>query len=239
VYEVHLLFAETEPGTLEGMRTTTFAIGAGGNDTVDVVSDAGGINTATMKVYPDVRPAADRKIHLRFSSENGFLNALEILPEPNQRPNPIRISSLSNLYTDPAGRHWLSDRYFIGGRDISHSFSPNRPDPPLLTRERYGNFSYAIPVAKGYSYALTLYMAERYWGGLNSGVGGTGSRVFDVRCNGMELLHNFDLLAEQKTSRALAVRFRQLRPDVRGKLKIDFLPVVNYAVLNALEVEPE
>jgi len=239
VYEVHLLFAETTPGTREGMRSTIFAIGAGGNETLDVVSDAGGTETATMKVYPDVRPAADRKIHIRFSSENGFLNALEILPDPDQRPNPIRISSLPNLYTDPAGRHWLSDRYFTGGRDISHSFPPNRSDPPLLTRERYGNFSYTIPVAKGYSYALTLYMAERYWGSRNSGLGGTGSRIFDVRCNGMELLHNFDLIGEQKTSRALAVRFRQLRPDVRGKLKIDFLPVIDYAVLNALEVEPE
>lgn len=42
-----------------------------------------------------------------------------------------------------------------------------------------------------------------------------------------------------KRLRALAVLFRQLRPEVSGKLKIDFLPVVNYTVLHGLEVEPE
>src|SRR5436305_5693511 len=55
VYEVHLYFAETEPGVLEGMRDTSFTVGEGA-DAVDVVSDAGGPHKATMKIYPDVRP---------------------------------------------------------------------------------------------------------------------------------------------------------------------------------------
>lgn len=239
IYEVHLLFAETEPGVFDGMRPNVFTIGTGEANTVDVISEAGGANTATMRVYANIRPAKDGSIHINFLRIGNFLNAIEILPQKNSRPSPIRISTLPSLYTDPAGRHWLSDRYFSGGRNIVHDFSSSRVDPPLLTRERYGNFSYSIPVAKGFSYRLTLIMAERYWTRDNSAQGGIGSRVFNVRCNGRALLHNFDLLAEQQKANALSIQFEHLEPDASGKLKIDFLPVVNYALINALEVEPE
>ena len=239
VYEVHLLFAETAPGIQDGMRQTSFIVGAGYSDTVDVVADAGGPNVATMKIYPNVHPGEDGKIHVNFWSTNAFLNALEILPQGGGKPGPIRISALPTLYTDLAGRHWLPDRYFLGGRNINHEFSLNRLDPPLFSRERYGNFNYAIPVAPGYSYQLTLYMAERYWGPQNSGLGGEGSRIFDVRCNGNELLHNFDLLKQAGTANVVAARFRHLHPDSTGKLNLYFVPVTNYSLINALELEPE
>ncbi len=238
-YEVRLLFAETATDIEDGMRETSFVIGSGDPTTVDVVADAGGTKTATMKIYSNVHPGADGKIHVNFLSTGGFLNALEILPEPAGKPGPIRISTLPHLFVDLAGRNWLSDRYFRGGRNIDHAFTSNRADPPLFTRERYGNFSYAIPVDPGYSYQLTLYLAERYWGLQNSGLGGVGSRIFDVRCNDTELLRNFDLLQAAHDSTVVAIRFRHLRPDPAGKLNLQFLPVVNYALLNALEVEAE
>jgi len=238
-YEVRLLFAETAPGVEDGMRQISFIIGAGNSDTVDVVADAGGTRTATTKIYSNVRPGADKKIHINFWSTDGFLNALEVVPEINGKPDPVRISALPNMFVDLTGRHWLSDRYFLGGRNINHAFALNRVDPPLLSRERYGNFTYAIPVASGYSYRLTLYMAERYWGPQNSGLGGVGSRIFSVSCNGTELLHDFDLLKVSRNSTPVAVRFQHLRPDSSGKLNLHFLPMTNYAVLNALEVEPE
>lgn len=238
-YEVRLLFAETAPGIEDGVRQNSFDVGAGVSETLDVVSDAGGARTATMKIYSNVRPGADGKIPIRFWSSDAFLNALEIVPAVNGKPGPVRISTLPRVFVDPAGKHWLSDRYFLGGRNINHTFTVNRADSPLFSRERYGSFSYAIPVAEGFSYQLTLYMAERYWGAQNSGAGGIGSRVFDVRCNGLELLQDFDLLKASKHDNVVAVRFRDLRPDSNDKLNLDFVPVVNYAVVNALEVEPE
>jgi hypothetical protein len=238
-YEVRLLFAETATDIEDGMREMTFTVGSGNPNMIDVVSDAGGVKTATMKIYSKVRPGTDGKIHIGFRSTGGFLNALEILPELNGKPGAIRISALGHVFVDLAGRHWLSDRYFRGGRNIDHAFTSNRTDPQLFSRERYGNFSYAIPVAQGYSYQLTLYMAERYWGPQNSGLGGVGSRIFNVRCNDAELLHNFDLLQVAHDSTMVAARFRHLHPDSTGKLNLQFLPVVNYAVLNALEVEAE
>lgn len=238
-YEVRLLFAETAPGIEDGVRQTSFDVGAGVSETLDVVSDAGGPRTATMKVYSNVRPGTDGKIPIRFWSSDAFLNALEIVPEVNGKPDPVRISTLPHVFVDPTGKHWLSDRYFLGGRNISHTYTINRIDSPLFSRERYGSFSYAIPVAEGFSYQMTLYMAERYWGAQNSGHGGVGSRVFDVRCNGLALLQDFDLLKAANNGTVAAVRFRHLRPDSNDKLNLDFVPVVNYAVVNALEVEPE
>src|SRR5271170_1801138 len=236
VYELHLLFAETQPGVQDGMREVSYTIGAGQTDTVDVASDAGGANTATMRVYTDVRPGRDGKIHLSFWSTDGFLNALEILPQEYGKPNPLRISALPYLYTDHGGRHWLPDRFFLGGRNTNHMFSPNGGDLPLFSRERFGNFNYSIPVARNYTYQLTLYLAERYWGPHNSGLGGVGSRIFDVRCNEEQLLHDFDLLKAQGSASAIAVRFHHLRADSTGKLNVSFIPVTNYPMINALEV---
>ena len=239
VYELHLLFAETQPGVLDGMREVSYTIGAGQTDTVDVASEAGGPEMATMKVYTDIRPGQDGKIHLSFWSADGFLNALEILPEEHGQPNPVRISALPYLYADPAGQHWLPDRFFLGGRNTDHMFPSNTGDLPLFSRERFGNFNYSIPVARNYSYQLTLYLAERYWGPHNSGLGGVGSRIFDLRCNEQQLLQNFDLLKEQASASAIAIRFHHLRPDSMGKLNLTFAPVTNYPMINAMEVDPE
>jgi hypothetical protein len=239
VYELHLLFAETQAGVLDGMREVSYTIGAGETDTVDVASEAGGPNMATSKVYTDIRPGHDGKIHLSFWSTDGFLNALEILPEEHGRPNPVRISALPYLYVDPSGQRWLPDRFFLGGRNTDHMFSSNGGDLPLFSRERFGNFNYSIPVARSHLYRVTLYMAERYWGAHNSGLGGVGSRIFDVSCNEQPLLHDFDLLKEQGPVNAIAVRFAHLRPDSMGKLNLTFVPVTNYPMVNALEVDPE
>lgn len=239
LYEVHLLFAETQPGIEDGMRQVSYTVGLGQADSIDIASDAGGALAATERVYANVRPGDDGTIHLKFWSSESSLNAIEILPQREAKPGPVRISALRTLYQDPAGGHWLPDRYYRGGRNDAHEFARNRSDAPLFSRERYGNFDYAIPVAKGFKYQVTLFMAERYWGVQNSGLGGPGSRLFTVRCNGLVLLSNFDLVAAQKDNRAVAVQFRDLEPDQSGKLNLSFVPVVNYPLINAIEVSAE
>jgi hypothetical protein len=114
-----------------------------------------------------------------------------------------------------------------------------RTEPPLFSHERFGSFDYSVPVAKGFKYQITLYMSERYWGPQNSGVGGVGSRIFTVRCNGLILLSNFDLMATQKGNGEVAVQFHDLVPDPYGKLNLSFIPAVNYAVVNAIEITPQ
>jgi hypothetical protein len=67
--------------------------------------------------------------------------------------------------------------------------------PELYWVERFGNFSYAIPVAQG-RYTVTLRFAERHFGAANSMGNGPGSRIFHVFCNGEALLKNLNIFKE-------------------------------------------
>ena len=107
-------------------------------------------------------------MHLKFRRllDSPLLNALAILPAPPGKINPIRILAQNNSYTDREGNIWSPDRYFRGGQlalHLSRAPGERNPDPGIYTSERYGNFSYAIPVPPG-KYKVTLRFAETYWG---------------------------------------------------------------------------
>jgi hypothetical protein len=113
--------------------------------------------------------------------------------------------------------------------------------PEMLREERYGNFSYSIPVPPG-SYTLTLYFAETIFSPVAppSMCRGPGCRVFDVTCNGVNLLHDFDVFQTGGGAFRLVVRsFHGLRPNGQGKLLVSFSPLVNYAEVRAIEVLDE
>jgi hypothetical protein len=260
-YELHLYFLETHygPGNLSGGGETSrmFDVLLNGQPLLrlfDVIKDAGGNNVADERVFKNITPAADNHLHLKFRRllDSPILNAIAILPAPHGKINPIRILAQNNSYTDRAGNIWSPDRYFRGGQLALHlSRAPvsGTPDPGLYTSERFGNFSYTIPVPPG-KYQVTLRFAETYWGIQNaypnlpdqsgSPVGGPESRVFDVYCNGMTLLKDFNIFKE--ASGPLIARdktFHNLHPDAQGKLILSFVPVVDYALVNAIEVEDE
>jgi hypothetical protein len=112
-------------------------------------------------------------------------------------------------------------------------------NPELYRVERYGNFSYAIPVAPG-RYTVTLRFAERYFGAANSVGGGAGSRIFHVFCNGESMLKNLDVFKEAGGSgRALEKTFTGVAPNEQGHILLEFKPVENYAMIYAIEVIPE
>jgi hypothetical protein len=89
------------------------------------------------------------------------------------------------------------------------------------------------------SYKLTLYFSEKYWGSNVSKTGGVGSRVFDVLCNGVALVRRLDIVKEAGSGRALIKTYNGLRPNAQGKLIISFVPDVNYASVDAIEVEED
>ena len=260
-YELRLYFAETHygPGTLSGGGETSrlFNVFMNGKPLLrifDIIKDAGGNNTADVRVFKDVRPDPDGYLHLKFEPliDVPVLSALEIEPAPPGRINPIRIAARDHSYTDHAGNMWEPDRYYSGGQLALHitRFPVSRSsDPDLYSGERFGNFSYAIPVAPG-KYRVTLRFAETYWAvpnrypslpdqnGLQNG--GAGSRLFDVYCNGVALLRNFDIFKEAGGPlKALDKTFHNLEPNAEGKLLLTFVPVRDYACLNAVEVEYE
>jgi len=248
VYELHLGFVETAfgPGTVAGggEYSRTFDVTANGRtllDDFDIYSDANGTNVADMRVFKDVSPDRDGFVHLEFHSRRApsLINYIELLPAQAHHLNPIRLVAQENFFTAANGTVWSPDTYVVGGQLNAHTAQVSgTEDPDLYARERFGHFEYAIPVDSG-TYTVALHFVEKYFGQGNTGGGGPGSRLFDVFCNGLPLLHNFDIVKEAGINHALIKVFSGLAPNAQGKLVIAFNPVHDYASLYALEVVDE
>jgi Malectin domain len=237
-YEVHLLFAETS-GLQENSRNVGFSINGGPLTNLDVVDDAGGDDIATTKVFTDVAPASDGTIHVDFTTPEAFLNAIEILPSAPHRPLPVRIVVGHFPFTDSSGNVWMPERYFFGGRLSSFGGGLSEvTDGRLYEWHRFGHFHYVVPVATGGKYTLKLHFREHWFGIQNGGIGGVGSRVFDVSCNGSMLLRGFDI-SREAGSGPLVKSFQHIEPTPQGKIEIYFTPAVNYPSISAIEIIPE
>jgi Malectin domain len=246
VYELHLHFAETVYGEHNpgGGGEASRLIQVVANHTLlldyfDVISDAAGASLADERVFKDISPDADGKLHLHFNHRvrDAFVNAIEILPGLPGRMRPIRIVMRGQSYTDRKGNLWMSDRYYRGGQAILRTwFASGIDDPELYQGERYGNLTYVIPVAPG-SYTVTLKFSEAWFGPDKPGGGGVGSRRFDILANSQMLVHNFDIFKEAHgPERPVDKTFHNLHPNVQGKLVISMVPIDNYACIDAIEV---
>ncbi len=254
IYELRLHFAETvydpeSTGTgAEGRRLMT--VRANGKTLLsgfDVVADAGGGNTADVKIFPDISPDRGGYLHLEFSSDNGepaIVSAIEILPGLRGHALPIRILPRQSPYYSDDSRWWSPDSYFEGGRIATYTTPvTGTDDPELFESERWGNFTYAIPVPPG-KYTLTLYFAARRVDPDQPALPepeakSAAARVFNVFCNGRPLLDNFDLASEARDKDVVIRRFADLQPNAQGKLFLSFVPVDGYATVSGIEVLPE
>ena len=252
-YELRLHFAETgladfisAESSGEGQRL--FRVAANGKtilDYFDVVADADGANVADERVFRDISPAADGFLHLTFASMRGtaMLSGIELLPVAAGRVRPVRIrAGWTSSWHDSAGHPWGGDAYFLGGNALVRTTNPAQqgsstsPDMALYASERWGHFSYALPVAEG-RYRVTLKFCEGHYGRRNGGPGGVGSRMFDVYCNGVALLRSFDITKEAGGEGLPLDRvFSGIRPTAQGKIVLTFVPVVGMACVNGIEV---
>jgi len=255
-YELRLHFAETgladfisSESSGEGQRL--FRVSVNGKPILtafDVVADAAGANTADVRVFRDISPAEDGFLHLSFSPMRGsaFVNAIEVLPVKPGHVIPLRIrAGWPTAWQDRAGQEWLADSYFSGGNALVRAKNPvhpqysSLPEAALYASERWGHFSYAIPVAEG-RYRVTLRFCEGHYGPSNAGGGGAGSRLFDVYCNGVALLRNFDVFKEAGgEGRPVERTFSGVRPTAQGKIVLMFVPVKGMAFVNGIEVVEE
>ncbi len=253
-YELHLHFAETgladfisAESSGEGQRL--FLVSANGKrilDLFDVVADADGADVSDERVFRNISPAEDGYLHLSFASFRGaaIVSGIEVLPVSAGQVRPVRIrAGWPTSWRDPAGRQWQSDSYFLGGNALVRTTNParesNAPDMALYASERWGHFSYALPVADG-RYRVTLIFCEGHYGRRNTGVGGLGSRVFDVYCNGVALLRDFDIFKEAGgEGRPFERTFSGIKPTAQGKIVLSFVPVKGMACVNAIEVAAE
>lgn len=250
-YELHLHFAEIVHGDSSmdsgGEGSRRFNVTA--NDVpllqgFDIITSAAGPNVADEQVFRDIRPGPDGYLHLRFSAfmRKPLLSGIEVLPSKPGRVRPTRIVVGGKTYYDKNGNLWEADRYWQGGRVIRRVRAVSGTDEPeLFANERWGHFSYAIPVPDG-KYRLRLTFAESNFGVDNFEVlpnraPGKQSRLFDVYCNGVALIRNLDIYAEAGgPDRAVEKVFTGLTPNAQGKLLLSFVPVRDYATVRAIEV---
>lgn len=254
VYELRLLFMETFWGkgnrTLSGDASRIFNVNLNGQrllSDLDVLSDAGFFHLPADRVFKDISPAPDGFLHLEFTpppwgKQPALLCGIEILPSTPGRLQPVRIAVGGPSYWDRAGRLWGADRYFINGRTMFMSSAAIRgtTDPELYRYQRFGHFSYSIPVAPQGRYQVTLKFAELFWGKDTLNPEGQGKRVFDVYCNGVALLRNFEILkAAGQSNLAVERVFHGLTPNGQGRLVLSFEPLRDYAEVQAIEVLDE
>lgn len=254
VYELRLHFAETLYGPEatgtggEGSRLMT--VKANGRVLLshfDVIGDAGASRTADVKVFDSLQPAGDGMLHLEFSGEDGkqaMLSAIEILPGMAGHIRPLRIVARQSPYYSNDSHWWSPDNYFEGGQLASYAPEvTGTDDPELYETERWGNFSYSIPVTPG-RYLLVLHFAARHGYPGEPALGSRSStdhvsHVFNVFCNGKALLENFDLGKKAGNTDVLVRRFAGIEPNAQEKLVLNFVPVSGYATVAGIEVLPE
>jgi hypothetical protein len=254
IYELHLHFAETVYGPEsngtggEGSRIMT--VRANGKvllNRFDIVADAGASRTADVKVFTGIAPAADGLLHLEFSGDDGkqaILSAIEILPGFRGHIRPVRLLARQTPYYSNDSRWWSPDNYFEGGQLAAYTAPVHgTDDPELYETERWGNFSYAIPVSPG-KYTVVLYFAARHgdWDQSSSTSGENRTpvaHIFDVFCNENTLLKNFNLAREARQTDVVTRKFAGLEPNAQGKLLLSFVPVEGYATVTGIEVIPQ
>jgi hypothetical protein len=257
-YELHLHFAETYYGPEdvggggEGSRIMT--VNCNGKPLLadfDVIADAGAGRTADAKVFTDIGPASDGMLHLSFASASGgrgMVSAIEILPGTRGQLRPVRILTRDVPYYSNDSHWWGPDTYFKGGQwSASDEPAAGTDEPELYETERWGHFSYAIPVTPG-KYSVTLHFIERrfdaanrdrYAGAAPDSDAASEGRLFNVFCNGKVIVRDLNIQQEAGENQPLVRKVTGLEPNAQGKLLLEFVPVKHYATVTGIEVIPQ
>jgi len=247
-YELRLYFVETKlgiGGLANAANARLFRVNLNGKlllNLFDVLEEAGAPNRLHVRVFRDVSPGADGLLHLSFQQITdvpAILSAIEVLPTVPGHVRPIRIVAQAANVADADDALWQADEYGVGGIQVNRTFT-NGSQRMLFRGERYGNFAYRIPAAAG-KYRLRLYFAETYFGtNLPFAQNNAGApRVFNVFANGVALIRDLDVAKEaQGSNKPLVREFENLEPNAQGLFVLEFVPVHNYAEVNAIEIVP-
>lgn len=208
----------------------------------DVAMSANGADVAEEQVFRDVTPGEDGFVRLWFSNQVGspMVNGIELTPGTPGKLKPIRIITQPTSFVDHSGQRWRADDYYQNGfTSTQRRKVSGTQDPELFGAERFGHFSYAIPVDRRGRYTVVLHFAELYYGPQLPGGGGPGRRIFHVFCNGRTLLRDFDIYKEAGSLQMLTKAFPGIEPTAQGKINLAFEPVINNATVSGIEVLDE
>src|SRR5208283_3646650 len=139
------------------------------------------------------------------------------------------VNAGGGQYSDQTGVGYQADTNYSGGSMASTTAAiTGTQDDVLYQTERFGNFSYNIPVANG-NYTVTLKVAEIYWNA-------AGKRIFNVSMQGQQVISNLDIFAKAGKNAAYDVSIPVTVTN--GMLNINFTPVIDNAKVSAIEVTP-
>ncbi|WP_168216021.1 malectin domain-containing carbohydrate-binding protein [Halorussus marinus] len=153
------------------------------------------------------------------------------------------LNAGGSAYTAADGTVYQADTNFDGGTayDTTEQIGDTQDDP-LYQTERYGNFTYDVPLEDG-EYEVTLQFAEIFQGvAASDSPDSTGptdgtnenDRVFDASIEGEEVLSNYDIFAEVGPLNATEETFTATVSD--GELSVEFSTVYDNAKVSAIEV---
>lgn len=247
VYELRLHFADAFFGQDApdggGESSRLFDVKANGKTLLrdfDVIADAGGSNTADIKIFNNIGPASDGLLHLDFIPHRNvaFVNAIEIFPSPSRKMHTLRVQTGTSSHKDNAGVVWDSDRYFRGGVHVHHEGSKIAGSNSCeFHDERFGNFVYAIPVIQEGVYTIKLWFCNDNVANLQPT--SQGENIFSVYLNGSTLLEKFSIPTGKSQPGTIVKQFTGIKPNAQGKLIFSFVPTLGYASLNGIEIDQE
>ncbi len=163
------------------------------------------------------------------------LSGLEITPGNHSFRlfDSIRINSGGPQIT-ANGAVFTSDQYADAGELFDNTVNiDGTSNDALYQTERWGDFTYNIPVTNQGTFDIRLHFAEIYFGVDISG--GVGSRVFNVSIEGNQVLSNFDILTEVAPATALVKEFNDVAIS-DGFASIQFTSLVENAKISAIEI---
>ncbi len=235
-YQVTLKLAEIydpSPGT------RVFGVKIGGQEVVthlDLFKQVGRLQAYDVTVPVTV---TDGALEIDFEGTVGNAKVSAIVVTRNSSSAPVAPTSPQVVWAvncggpgtvDKAGIVYQADSRFTGGGSYATSQPIDRTEDDLLYQsERFGNFSYNIPLANG-TYKVILKFAEIYYSG-------PGQRIFTVKMDGRERVRNLDIAAQVGRYKAYDI---QISAQVtRGLLNIEFVTVKNNAKVSAIRIEKQ
>ena len=216
----HVVASVGTGGSITPAGTTAVSYGASSTYTItpstgykvaSVTVDGASVGAVTSYTFSSV--AANHTIAATFTTGSSTVFA---------------VNSAGAQYKSVAGDTYLADTKFTGGSTNSTTAAiSGTSDGTLYQSERYGNFSYNVPVANG-NYLVTLKFAEIYFTA-------AGQRVFNVTVNGQTAASNLDVYA--KVGKNAAYDLVVPVSVTNGAISINFASVVNYAKVGAILIK--
>src|SRR5208283_2457691 len=191
---------------------------------------------SNLDIFAKVGKNAAYNVSIPVTVTNGTLNINFTSVVDSAKVSAIEVTYGSfavnaggGQYSDQTGVGYQADTNYSGGSMASTTAAiTGTQDDVLYQTERFGNFSYNIPVANG-NYTVTLKVAEIYWNA-------AGKRIFNVSMQGQQVISNLDIFAKAGKNAAYDVSIPVTVTN--GMLNINFTPVIDNAKVSAIEVTP-